>query len=100
MNKSNAILVVAAIASFAMCGFTTAGPKTYQVTGPVLEVTDTSVTVQKGDDKWELARDATTKITGEIKVGSKVTIEYTMSAVTVEVKAAGAPEKPVKKEKK
>jgi ribosomal 50S subunit-recycling heat shock protein len=68
------------------------------VTGPVLEVTDSSVTVQKGDDKWELARDASTKITGELKVGAKVTIEYTMSAVNVEVKAAGAAEKPAKKD--
>lgn len=99
MRKSNSILVVAAIASFALCGFTFAGPKTYQVTGPVLEVTDTSVTVQKGDDKWELARDASTKITGELKAGAKVTIEYTMSATNVEVKAADAkPEKPAKKE--
>lgn len=97
MRKSNSILVVAAIASFALCGFTFAGPKTYQVTGPVLEVTDTSVTVQKGDDKWELARDASTKITGELKVGAKVTIEYTMSATSVEVKAADAkPEKTAK----
>ncbi len=97
MNKTNSILVVAAIASFAMCGFTQAGPKTYQVTGPVLEVTDTSVTVQKGDDKWELARDASTKITGELKVGAKVTIEYTMSAVNVEVKAADVIVMPGKK---
>jgi hypothetical protein len=60
--------------------------KTYQVTGPVLEVTPTSITVQKGNDKWEIARDKNTKITGDLKVGAKVTIYYTMSATEVEVK--------------
>ena len=60
--------------------------KTYQVTGPVLEVNDKMIVVQKGKDKWEIERDAAAKITGDLKVGSKVTIEYTMSAKTVEVK--------------
>ena len=61
--------------------------KTYQVTGPVLEVTADKIVVQKGNDKWELAREAATKVTGDLKVGSKVTIEYRMIAATVEVKA-------------
>jgi len=66
-----------------------AGPNTYQVTGPVLEVTKDKVVVQKGKDKWEIALDASTKVTGELKVGAKVTITYTMKAATVEVKEAG-----------
>lgn len=68
----------------------------YQVTGPVLEVTDTKIVVQKGKEKWELARTADTKITGDLKVGSKVTIQYTMTAATVDAKAdkEKAPEKP------
>ena len=66
-----------------------AGPKTYQVTGPVLEVKDDSITVQKGKEKWEIAKDAATKVTGDVKVGSKVTIEYTMKAATIEAKEAG-----------
>ena len=64
-----------------------AGAKTYQVTGPVLEVTDSMITVQKGKDRWEVNRDANTKVTGDLKVGEKVTITYTMSATEVEVKA-------------
>ena len=63
-----------------------AGPKTYQVTGPVLEVRDDVIVVQKGKEKWEIARAADTKITGESKVGAKVTIEYRMTAATVEAK--------------
>jgi len=63
-----------------------ADAKTYQVTGPVLEVTATTITVQKGDDKWQIASDTAT--TGHVKVGDKVTIQYQMVAKSVEVKAA------------
>ena len=64
-----------------------AGPtKTYQVTGPVLEVKDDMVIVQKGKEKWEIAKDKDTKVTGDLKVGSKVTVMYTMKAATVDVK--------------
>jgi hypothetical protein len=78
-----------------------AAVKTYQVTGPVLEVTDDHITVQKGQDRWELARDASTKVTGDLKVGAKVTIEYRMTATSVEVKpaAAKAAAKPAAKKK-
>ena len=55
----------------------------YQVTGPVLSVTDTSITVKKGSSPWEVSRDANTKVTGDLKVGSKVTIKYHMVADTV-----------------
>jgi hypothetical protein len=61
--------------------------KTYQVTGPVLEVKDDVIIVQKGKEKWEIARDKSTKVTGDLKVGAKVTIEYQMKATEIEVKA-------------
>jgi hypothetical protein len=64
-----------------------ASVKTYQVTGPVLEVTDNMIAVKKGADRWEIARDADTKVTGDLKVGAKVTIEYRMTATKVEAKA-------------
>lgn len=63
-----------------------AAPKTYQATGPVLEITDSAIIIQKGKDKWEIAKDANSKITGELKVGSKVTVEYFMTAKQIEVK--------------
>jgi hypothetical protein len=34
-----------------------AGAKTYQVTGPVLEVTDSMIAVQKGKDRWDIKGD-------------------------------------------
>jgi hypothetical protein len=66
-----------------------AADKTYQVTGPVLEVSDGSITVQKGKEKWTLARNKDTKVTGDPKVGAKVTIMYSMTAVTIEAKEDG-----------
>lgn len=74
--------------------------KTYQVTGPVLELTPTTIIVQKGEEKWELARTPSTKVKGELKVGSKVTIYYTMTATTVEVKEGKGSKSEGKKEKK
>ena len=61
----------------------------YQVTGPVLDVTDTKIVVEKDKEKWELARDKDTKVTGELKKGSRVTIQYKMIATAVEVKDGG-----------
>ena len=61
-------------------------PKKYQVTGKVLELTDDTIVVEKGDEKWEIGREAATKVDGKLKVGVKVTIEYTMTAAKVEVK--------------
>jgi len=60
--------------------------KTYQVTGPVLEFSDTVIVVQKGEERWEIARTPSTKITGTLAKGAKVTIQYTMAATAVEVK--------------
>jgi hypothetical protein len=66
-----------------------AGPKDYQVTGPVLDVSDDVITVQKGSEKWEIGRNKDTKINGDLKKGSKVTIQYKMTATSVDVKEAG-----------
>jgi len=56
-----------------------AGAKTYQVTGPVLDVKPDVITVQKGTEKWEINLNKGTKVTGDLKVGSKVTVEYQMN---------------------
>jgi cytochrome c1 len=78
----HAIRSLAAAAALAFSGAAWA----YQVTGPVLEVTDSKIVVQKGKEKWEIARTPDTKVTGDLKVGAKVTIEYSMTAKSVEVK--------------
>jgi hypothetical protein len=79
---SIALLAVACTFSAAWAGDT----NTYQVTGPVLSVTPTAITVQKDKEKWEIARDASTQVKGDLKVGAKVTIKYRMTAASVEVK--------------
>lgn len=83
------VLVLACAFVFVAAVAFAAGPKTYQVTGPVVEVTETKIVVTKGEDNWQLARDANTKVTGDLKVGAKVMIEYTMTAASVEVKETG-----------
>ncbi len=78
------LIVALSVLFFATVAF--AGAKTYQVTGPVLELTNDTIVVQKGKEKWEIARDANTKISGDLKVGSRVTIQYEMKAASIEVK--------------
>jgi hypothetical protein len=82
------ILSLAAAVSLSLSsGAWADGAKTYQVTGPVLEVNERMIAVQKGKDRWELNRDGTTKMGAEVKVGDKVTITYTMTAKEVEGKS-------------
>lgn len=81
--------LTATLAGIALIAASTAfagAPKTYQVTGPVLEVKDDMVVVQKGKEKWEIIKDKDTKTTGDLKVGSKATVTYTMKAATIDVK--------------
>ncbi|MDP2854989.1 MAG: hypothetical protein Q8O28_12185 [Smithellaceae bacterium] len=80
------VLILACAFIFVATMALAAGPKTYQVTGPVLEIKGDVIVVKKGNDNWEVTRDAATKVTGDLKVGSKVTIEYTMTAKKIEVK--------------
>src|SRR5262245_59929343 len=82
MSMFAAVLFLASVAI-------AAGPKDYQVTGPALDVTDDVITVEKGKDKWEIGRNKDTKSNGVLKKGSKVTIQYKMTATSIDVKDAG-----------
>ncbi len=79
--------ILAALAAIALA--TTA--QAYQVTGDVEDVSATSITVKatggknKGE-KFEMARGADTKVSGDVKKGDKVTVEYVISAKSIEVK--------------
>ena len=85
------------LASLALVGFLAtpafAADKTYQVTGPVVQVTGDAITVKKGSENWTLAIDAGTKKSGDVKVGDKVTVTYKMTATSIEAKAAGGGKK-------
>jgi hypothetical protein len=90
MNRK--LMIVTAMCFLATPAFA-AAVKTYQVTGPVVSVTDSAITVKKGSDNWEIAKSAETKTTGDVKVGDKVTVMYRMSAASIESKTAAKPKK-------
>jgi hypothetical protein len=88
MKKARILAALAAIA-FA------ASALAYQVTGEVVDVSDKTITVKatggknKGE-KFEMNRGADTKVTGDLKKGANVTVEYAITAKSVEVKAEKA----------
>lgn len=87
-------LIPLALALAVLASTASGAAKTYQVTGPVLEVRSDMIVVQKGKDRWEIARDASTSMKGDMpKVGDKVLIEYRMTATSVEVKTPAASKK-------
>jgi hypothetical protein len=90
-------LFFALLMTLALAVAASAATKTYQVTGPVLEVRPDAIVVQKGTEKWEIARDANTKAPADLKVGSKVTITYRMTAADIEVKPGAPAKAPAKK---
>ena len=95
MIKSTTWCGIVAAGVLALAGAAQAeSPKSYQVTGPVLEMSESMIVVQKGKERWEIARTPETKIKGEAKVGAKVTIMYTMTATEVEAKGEKAMKKP------
>src|SRR4051812_29576952 len=99
-SMKRTILSLIAAGSMVLSGAAfAASPSTYQVTGPVVAVDESMITVMKGKEKFEVARDSNTKVTGDLKVGDKVTIQYTMTAKEIEVKSAGKTDKAKKDDK-
>ncbi len=94
--RSFASSLLLAGALFGASALSAAGAKTYQVTGPVVSVDGGVVTVMKGKDKWEINLGSA----AAPKVGDKVTITYTMTASSIEVKGGAKAEKPAKATKK
>lgn len=72
--------MLAVIGLAAMPAF--AATKTYQVTGPVTSLSPTDIVVQKGKENWDIAV-GSAAVPADVKVGSKVTVEYSMTAATI-----------------
>ena len=72
MNPKIACLLVAV--SLALSNAAVAD--TTQMTGTVLAVAPTSITVQKGKEVWVIKRGPSTKVSGDLKVGATVTVNY------------------------
>src|SRR6266478_5571741 len=83
MKTKTAFSLIAAV-NFIFCSAAFAGAKPLEVTGTVLETTPTKIVIQKGTERWEIDLDPQTKISGELKVGAKVTITYAMSATKID----------------
>ena len=80
------LMLVAAMAVLFAVTVVWAAEKIYQVTGPVTELTDSMLVVDKKGEMHQIARTADTKVKGDLKVGEKVTVKYTMTATQIEVK--------------
>jgi hypothetical protein len=72
--KIKIIFCLIAAASLALSGLALA--QTNEMTGTVLGVTSTKITVQKGSEVWEIKRSRDTSVTGNLKIGSTVTVKY------------------------
>ena len=62
------------------------GPRSYQVTGPLVTLNDDVITVAKDNEQWEMRRNSETKINGQLAIGSRVSVVYKMSAMSIDVK--------------
>jgi len=83
MNPKVIFFLAAASLALSSAAFA-AGAKTHEVNGTVLETTPTKIVIQKGAERWEIDLDPQTKVSGELKVGAKITITYAMSATKID----------------
>ena len=91
-----ALIVIGVILIVAAFAFARAPKSDYQWTGTVLEADGDHLIVQKGDEKWEFSYDKDTKVTGDLKVGARVTIKYLMKATNIEAKEGAKKAEPKK----
>jgi type 1 fimbria pilin len=90
MNSKMICLLAAMMLAMSTSVFAAAG-KTYEMTGTIVAATGTTLTVEKGGEKYEFAIDpAMIKGSAELKVGSTVTVTYVMSATKIETSRASA----------
>lgn len=91
--KLNPLLALVFAAAFATPAL--AGPgKTYPVVGTAVEVDSQYVVVESEGKKVQVDRVGATQITGDLKVGDKVSAEYTMVAKEIKVTSSAKPATP------
>lgn len=72
--KTKTVFYLIVVVSLAFSGLALA--QTNEMTGTVLGVTSSMITVQKGSEVWEIKRSRDTSVTGNLKIGSTVTVKY------------------------
>jgi hypothetical protein len=95
--KTNTVFSLIAVISLALTGGAFAAG--YQLKGKVTKVGKSTFTVDTGKQKMEIARDANTKVKGDLAVGAEVTVKYMMHATSVDSKAAAPAASPAAKAK-
>lgn len=103
MQQRKALSILGAVLLAAILGTAVAlaaSVKSYQVTGPVVEINNDMIVVMKGKERWEIARDSSSKVPSDVKVGDKVTVHYKMTVTDVEAKGTAAKSGGAKKGKK
>ncbi len=91
------LVVIGVVLIIAALAYARAPKSDYQWTGTLLETDGDHLVVQKGNEKWEFLQDKDTKVTGDLKPGSKVEVKYVMRAVSIEVKGEAKKAEPKKK---
>ncbi|MGN6719683.1 MAG: hypothetical protein ACTHLX_20110, partial [Candidatus Binatia bacterium] len=61
----------------------------YRVAGPLVKLNDDVITVAKGNEQWEMRRNGETKVNGQLAIGSRVVVEYKLSATSIDVRRVG-----------
>jgi len=80
------LLLCAALAIVPASGALAESAKSYQVTGPIVALTSSTITVEKSGERWEIARDLSLKGDGDLKVGDRITVHYRMTATKIDTK--------------
>ena len=70
-NKSLLLFLLLAIVAGGI-----AVAQTSEMTGKVVAVSSTIITVQSGTDVWDIKRSSSTSVTGALKIGATVTVKY------------------------
>ena len=91
------VVIIGVVLLIAALAYARAPKSDYQWTGTVLETDGDHVVVQKGNEKWEFLQDKDTKVTGDLKVGARVTVRYVMKATGIEAKEEAKKAEPKKK---
>lgn len=89
MRIRPSLLIASGLLACAILGYA-AGAKSYQVTGPITDITADTITVTKGSEAFQINLPKGTKGAEGLKKGDKVTVYYAMTATSVESKAAKA----------
>lgn len=90
------ILSVSAVILLCSAAGALAAPQSYQASGQVLEVTDKAIVISNAKENLRFQRNEATRLPADVTVGSRVTVEYSMTALEVTDKSPRRKDKKAK----